>query len=91
MKEKSCPVCNVIMTKTGKNGRTEHHLFFPKKGQKNNVKLVICRECHNSFNETVKGMTRITNKDCLVLFVSFCRSKGKDAYAIYQQLKGVVL
>lgn len=86
-----CPVCDRQMFITGQWGITHHHLFFPKKNyaENDNIKLTICQECHHEFNETVKNCGNLTKRDCLVLFVRFCKSKGKNAYAIYQQLKGV--
>lgn len=88
-----CPVCETQMFLTGQYGKTHHHLFFPKKdyAENENVKLIICHECHNFFNEMVKDCSNLTKRDCLVLFVRFCKSKGKNAYVIYQQLKGVAL
>ena len=84
-----CPICDKVMIVGGNNEKTKHHLFFPKKNypESENVKLTICKSCHESFNDYVKRFSRLTKKDCVELFVRFCRCRGKNAYAIYKQLK----
>ncbi|HAS92273.1 MAG TPA: hypothetical protein DCS12_08590 [Clostridiales bacterium] len=85
----NCPLCGKCY-KSKKHHRTKHHIF-PRYWFGSGVTVFVCHECHtNEFHRfypmKLDGYAW-TKKQCLMYWVQFCKSKGKEAFKIYPQLR----
>jgi len=89
-----CPICDCEYEKnlltTHSNIKTKHHIF-PKYWYKGGVKVYACYKCHIAEFDVIYRMdTQMipwTPSECLQNWIKFCKSKGKDAFKIYPELK----
>lgn len=93
----SCPLCD--RDYNSKNHPSRHHIF-PKYwyGQNGIVSYVyvksitveVCSICHrNEFNVMFPMRLEVpwTLSECVQNWVKFCKTKGKNAYDVYPELK----
>lgn len=87
-----CPLCGKPYTE--ENNRTKHHIlpcYWNKRvyGNKKNVTVWACEKCHEKeFNKMYPmHLNRPwTPAECVINWLKFCISKGKDPLKIYPQL-----
>lgn len=88
-----CPLCDRPYTE--ENNRTKHHVipvYWNKLKiykSKSNVTVCACEECHEKeFNSLypMKLNKPWTRAECVMNWLKFCISKGKDPLKIYPQL-----
>lgn len=88
-----CPLCDEAYTE--KNNRTKHHIYpsyWIKKNvyySKRNVTVYACERCHEiEFNHLYPMRLKEpwSKAECVINWIKFCLSKGKDPLKIYPQL-----
>ena len=79
-----CPICELEYHK--KRYRTRHHIY-PKVWFKDGITAEVCRVCHNDFNREYPMNYKWSHSNCLVYWVRFCITKGKNAYQLYPHLR----
>lgn len=90
-----CPLCD--RKYTIENNRTKHHLFpkywYSRNGTVGPVKIGItvyaCHECHEvEFNHLYPMILNQpwSKSECIINWIKFCYSKGKEPLRVYPQL-----
>lgn len=84
-----CPLCDYNYGDK-KHQRTKHHVF-PRYWYSSGITVFVCHECHTREFHRIYPMElnkyAWTKQQCLKYWVDFCKSKGKDAFLIYPQLR----
>jgi len=76
----NCPLCDEDYHRG--NPITRHHIF-PRFWYICNVKVEVCRSCHDDFNRQ-NPMNHIWSiPGCVTRWVKFCSQFKKNAYRIY--------
>lgn len=76
-----CPLCD--RQYTSKNFHTEHHIYYPKDLFCSDIKVDVCVVCHREFNGLFPVRANWDKRKCLLNWLIFCNSKGKNAVEIY--------
>lgn len=83
-----CPICDCEYG--GKyHKRTRHHIF-PRWWYYNGFTVYACSKCHQQEFHIQYRMSYLcvwSISECMQNWVKFCKTKGKDAYKIYPELK----
>jgi len=86
----SCPICDCEYK--GKHHRRTSHHIFPRWWYKNSITVYACSKCHQlEFHKIypMKYKEVWSISECMQNWVQFCKSKGKNAYEIYPELKSI--
>lgn len=90
--ETVCPICGALYEKEVKyqfkNVCTHHHIL-PRFWYKDSLRVHACFNCHIlGFHKMFPmGERRWPPVECVEKWVKFCKTKGKNAYEIYPQLR----
>ena len=82
-----CPICD---SHYGKLHRKTRHHIFPKWWYKGGITVDVCSQCHQKeFHKQypMRFGEVWSISECVQNWVKFCKSKGKNAYIIYPELK----
>ena len=80
-----CPLCNEPYGRN--NHRTAHHVFPLNVYPNSLLKVEVCQKCHGEFNNLYNHTLQLDRRTWLVRWIMFTRSKLKDPYKIYPQLR----
>ena len=92
-----CPICHKQYQKQKMqkhaNVRTRHHVFPQIWYGPNGITVYMCFDCHiygfdKIFYMDLSGQPWLPS-ECVQNLVKFCKYHGKDAYAIYPQLRNM--
>jgi hypothetical protein len=84
--EETCPICGNYYGKYRQ--KTRHHIFV-KWFYCDGLVVYACSECHQKEFHKYYPMywdRPWSRSQCLSYWVQFCKSKGKNAFAIYPEL-----